>query len=320
MKKLGGKKVIVGVLSAAMVMGGSMTALAAAGWNHNTTGWWYEYSNGSYAANKWEQVNGVWYFFDANGYMSKGWINDNGNWYFANSDGAMQTGWVCVNNEFYYLNPVSDGTKGAMKTGSAVIDGVTYTFDASGACMNSFAMNTQNIPSYYADGTKYSAANHSSGGSGKSTGGSSSSSSVSSTVKQANQAMISGVQDAVKNAGEDVVSETNEAAPIKSVTVSDVTNTNVKNVNVTLNPEKKEETKVSDVSGAFVGEAKATLDEVKPAKIEFGSTVFDTVELAKEALDVYAESGRTLDSLKESYTIKLTLSNGEIVNYVINVK
>ena len=38
---------------------------------------------------------------------------------------------VDINGVVYYLNPVSDGTKGALKVGYQVIDGNTYYFDTS---------------------------------------------------------------------------------------------------------------------------------------------------------------------------------------------
>ena len=110
MKKLGGKKILVGALSAALAAGSAMTAFAAPGWNQNTTGWWWENADGSYVVNNWVQDAGKWYFMDGNGYMSCGWIWDNGNWYFADASGAMLTGWVRVDGAVYYLNPVSDGT------------------------------------------------------------------------------------------------------------------------------------------------------------------------------------------------------------------
>lgn len=42
----------------------------------------------------------------------------------------MFTGWQLINGKWYYLNPVSDGTKGAMAA-DAWID--IYYVDASGA-------------------------------------------------------------------------------------------------------------------------------------------------------------------------------------------
>ncbi len=46
----------------------------------------------------------------------------------------MKTGWVYVNGCWYYLNPVSDGTRGAMKTGYQLINASWYYLDpGSGA-------------------------------------------------------------------------------------------------------------------------------------------------------------------------------------------
>ena len=173
MKKLGGKKILVGALSAALAAGSAMTAFAAPGWNQNTTGWWWENADGSYVVNNWVQDAGKWYFMDGNGYMSCGWIWDNGNWYFADASGAMLTGWVRVDGAVYYLNPVSDGTQGAMATGVRTIDGVSYTFDASGACQNAAGVNAQNPDS----STTADTSNYGPGvsGSGPSSGGSGSS-------------------------------------------------------------------------------------------------------------------------------------------------
>ena len=193
MKKFGGKQVLAGALSAAMVLGSAMPALAATGWNQDTTGWWWENSDGSYVVNNWVQDAGKWYFMDGNGYMSRGWIWDNGTWYFADASGAMLTGWVRVDGSVYYLNPVSDGTQGAMVTGTRTIDGVEYTFDASGACMNSTSYNRDEIPSYYGNGSVAVANEAARGGSG---GGSSSSGGSSS----GNQQTVAGSKQEVEQA------------------------------------------------------------------------------------------------------------------------
>ena len=199
MKKLGGKQVLAGALSAAMVLGSAMPAMAATGWNQNTTGWWWENSDGSYVVNNWVQDAGKWYFMDGNGYMSRGWIWDNGSWFFADASGAMLTGWVRVDGSVYYLNPVSDGTQGAMVTGTRTIDGVEYTFDASGACMNSTSYNRDEIPSYYGNGSAAVENEAARGGSG---GGSSSSSSnngsnTTTTVEDVKEALEASTGDAV---------------------------------------------------------------------------------------------------------------------------
>ena len=41
----------------------------------------------------------------------------------------MKTGWLNLGGTYYYLNPISDGTRGARKTGYQNIDGKWYFFD-----------------------------------------------------------------------------------------------------------------------------------------------------------------------------------------------
>lgn len=70
--------------------------------------------------------------------MQTDWQFIDNRWFYLNpvSDGtrgAMKTGWQQINGVWYYLNPVSDGTRGAMMTGYQTIDGKTYYFDDSGA-------------------------------------------------------------------------------------------------------------------------------------------------------------------------------------------
>lgn len=66
--------------------------------------------------------------------MKTGWLYVDNNWFYLNpvSDGtrgAMKTDWVYVNNNWYYLNPVSDGTRGAMKIGYQLVNGSWYYLD-----------------------------------------------------------------------------------------------------------------------------------------------------------------------------------------------
>lgn len=64
-------------------------SVSAAQWQQDTKGWWYDYEDGSYAANRWEQINGSWYRFGNDGYMQTGWQQINGCWYYLQPDGAM---------------------------------------------------------------------------------------------------------------------------------------------------------------------------------------------------------------------------------------
>ncbi len=77
-------------------------------WKGNSTGWWYQYSDGSYASNKWEKISGKWYYFGSSGYMTTGWKQIGNKWYYFDSSGSMKTGWVKSGSDWYYL--CSDGT------------------------------------------------------------------------------------------------------------------------------------------------------------------------------------------------------------------
>lgn len=77
-------------------------------WKGNSTGWWYQYSDGSYASNKWEKISGKWYYFGSSGYMTTGWKQIGNKWYYFDSNGSMKTGWVKSGSNWYYL--CSDGT------------------------------------------------------------------------------------------------------------------------------------------------------------------------------------------------------------------
>lgn len=81
----------------------------AAGWQLDSTGYWYEREDRSYPADTWEQIGGTWYLFDQDGYMLTGWQQREGVWYYLGTDGAM------VSNT------------------AMTIDNVSYTFDSSGA-------------------------------------------------------------------------------------------------------------------------------------------------------------------------------------------
>ena len=105
--------------------GGSSRNTAVSGtWHQDATGWWFQYTNGGYAANKWELINGKWYYFNESGYAVTGWQLINGQWYYldlVNCD--MQTGWHLdsVDGKWYYLT-----ASGAMATGWVEVNGKSY--------------------------------------------------------------------------------------------------------------------------------------------------------------------------------------------------
>lgn len=74
-------------------------------WKRNNTGWWYEYSDGSYPKNCWKQLGNTWYRFKNNGYLYVSeWFRDkNGNRYYFDSSGAMVTGWHLIRGKWKYF-------------------------------------------------------------------------------------------------------------------------------------------------------------------------------------------------------------------------
>lgn len=63
------------LLMALMVFVGTAMTVMAAGWQQNSTGWWYDNGNGTWPANSWQWIDGngdgvaECYYFDGNGYM-----------------------------------------------------------------------------------------------------------------------------------------------------------------------------------------------------------------------------------------------------------
>ena len=148
-KKLCGAVLIAGFMLPQIAMGSIGTAEAASGtWKQDSKGWWYSYSDGTYAKSTWLQLGGKWYYFNANGYMVKNWQNIGKKWYFFGSNGAMRTGWQLSGGKWYFLDGsgamktgwLSSGGKwyyfnsdGSMVTGTKTIGGKSYTFGSDGA-------------------------------------------------------------------------------------------------------------------------------------------------------------------------------------------
>lgn len=112
---------------------------SSGGWVQDNIGWTF-WQNGQALKNTWLYVDNNWFYLGNNYYMLTGWIYVDNNWFYLNpisdgTKGAMKTGLQSINGAVYYLNPVSDGTKGAMKTGYQVINGQTYYFDTSNGAM-----------------------------------------------------------------------------------------------------------------------------------------------------------------------------------------
>ena len=138
--------------------GNSDSSSHASGWsNEGAKGWRYYDTNGTYARNAWRQVNEngvmVWYHFGADGYMNTGWFLDtDGSWYYLNpvsdgTKGAMKSGWLtdALDGHRYYLDPKS----GKMAVGWVLIDGVWYYFnDVAPAASGWYFDQTKNLWAY----------------------------------------------------------------------------------------------------------------------------------------------------------------------------
>lgn len=327
MRKSIGKRLAAGIMAAAMMMASTATVFAAE-WKQNETGWWYENEDGTYPVNSWVQVNGVWYFFNQEGYMSTGWVWDNGNWYFTNSDGAMLTGWVVVDNKGYYLNPISDGSKGAMATGTKMIDGEEYTFEESGACTSEYQGPSEE---YYGNGQQVAdtetgtngPASGSIGGSGSSSGSDSSDSSDDSSeetvltlLEQLNVETAQKVQAAVNDSKyQDLIGE---GKPIKKVNKVSGTTTD-RSITVTLgDKEIQEATPLSDIKD-FVNDIVAAIVNVKEVETVKYIGQEMTVEAVMDHLNSQFDSERTLATMSTEYKVRLVLTSGEEATYTLYV-
>ena len=111
------------------VLSSTLTLTVMNPWRHDSNGWWYRNSDGSYPANTWKLIDGQWYFFNASGYMTTGWQYINGSWYYMSQSGDMLTGWLNSNGSWYYLND-----SGSMSSGGwQKINSIWYFFSFSGA-------------------------------------------------------------------------------------------------------------------------------------------------------------------------------------------
>ena len=100
-------------------------------WQHDSRGWWWQSSDGSYPVACWDLINGSSYYFDARGYMLSGWQYIGGSWYWLGVDGAMKTGWQHIGGSWYWF-----ADSGAMATGWTLVGGSWYYLSGSGAMLS----------------------------------------------------------------------------------------------------------------------------------------------------------------------------------------
>lgn len=124
---------------------------AAGQWKSNSTGKWYEYSDGSYIKNDWLNDGGKWYHFNSYGYMQTGWQettapeSEQVNWYYFDASGAMATGWRLLNGTWYYLDTT---TGGMYENGQYPIAGKKYYFNSNGAMQTGWVIAARKRPPF----------------------------------------------------------------------------------------------------------------------------------------------------------------------------
>lgn len=88
------------------------------GWVHDTKGWWWRWSDGSYAKAQWQQRDGSWYWFDDDGYAATRWRQ------LLDKDGNVR---------WYWFRPEDDAKQCAMVSGTCLqIESNWYAFAEDG--------------------------------------------------------------------------------------------------------------------------------------------------------------------------------------------
>ncbi len=77
-----------------------------AGWQSNSTGWWYVKKDGNYVTDDWIHVGDNWYWATENGYiLENSWKEVNDNWYWFKSGGYMaKNETLTINGKECYFN------------------------------------------------------------------------------------------------------------------------------------------------------------------------------------------------------------------------
>ncbi len=98
------KKIVIAILTTLFTFSMSINTFAA-GWQKNSTGWWYDNGNGTWLTNTWEWIDGnndgvaECYYFNNEGYMLENVITPDG--YTVNADGAWTVNGVIQTRKEY---------------------------------------------------------------------------------------------------------------------------------------------------------------------------------------------------------------------------
>lgn len=99
-----------------------------AGWYKNAKGkYFYRYSSGNTAKNKWIKIKGKKYYCDSKGYRVTGFKTIKGKRYYFHSNGIMKKGWLTYKGKRYYFQ-----SNGVMKKGWFKYKKKKYYFKSNG--------------------------------------------------------------------------------------------------------------------------------------------------------------------------------------------
>lgn len=287
-----------------------MAVPAMADWAQVSTNVWQWTENGVAVKDKWVTTQNGLYYINLDGNCSYGWINWCGNWYYGEPSGAnlgnvVRNNWAQIDNSYYYF--FEDGR---MATGTQVIGGVTYTFDANGHCTTTPA--GVNILTFSATPAVVSGGSGVYYGGGSSSGGSSSGSTLTSEERAAQKmgnsvkANISAMNEALGSSGSITSASTSGKTVTVSVTAPDVDDS------------ADLETLISNANAA-IDASGVSRDNVE--SVTFNSLSFGSVDAAADRVRELVDAMGGIDAVKAAYpngqTVTVNMKDGSVMKVVI---
>lgn len=102
------------------------------GWQFDSKGMWYLYTDGTYPVSCWRSIDGANYHFNAEGYLEVNtWVYEaNGAWYYTGADGKIARGLQNIGGRLYYFDQNSGQLQGP---GLLLVNGKYYFAGQDGA-------------------------------------------------------------------------------------------------------------------------------------------------------------------------------------------
>ena len=120
------------------------------GWKE-IDGSWYYFDKSGIMCTEAEKIDNKIYQFNKSGQMITGWYYDGTAWVYARSSGSLYAGeWLSSGGKWYYF---TTGGQMLASVDNFEINGIEYSFDSSGACINPNAKaNTDKITGWHKKG------------------------------------------------------------------------------------------------------------------------------------------------------------------------